>query len=627
MRSLTLHVSALNDDEYDLFTSSLTDLVGPDEPLTQDAHFEKVSVSVREARAWLRGRYADLQVNVVDEILRMVASGSGKEASLSGGQFFAVLRLVLHVRSGAELDRNLVFSQVHPHDGKSDPPSPTKPTHDPPPRHVSTIRSRQVSSSTVFDAPTSDSNPFAHLSVDNSPQPPVHPDLRTGTVSSPTIIPIKPQHHASNPFVARAKTLRAAPVSRPEPSPPPLDRRVPPLPPRKPPPLLPPRTTSLLIAPTNSLSAPAHAKPPAPPPPAKVPHLTTALMKQSLQASKAAQDAKRLEAEREQARVLQVLKSSAANGHQVRSSSPRGLGSGSRSSATSPSSDDRIALIPPTPSLPPRRYGSPPPSSALSTRSFEQVASAAMPRGEQASMTGRRLNASPSRMGGTRSPSYSPSRTTTDLPPPPPVHPDRKTPTTASHERSPSQSSPRVGRSKSMHYSTPPPVPPPLNRRRPESVQLPSPSASASSPGSLFTGGHSKQPSTALAPTFPKVSRHLSLSARDTSSRTWDRDRDEVSPERSPMMHFQKTLSGLGPRLDAARFKAEAGLNRRGYGRWREDAQQQRLVSTGELPSASSSEEGLGMDESLTDGEDGAKKGDVERDDMKWPAGDGWKPL
>ena len=31
--------------------------------------------------------------------------------TLSRGQFFAVLRLVLHVRGGAELDRNLVFKQ------------------------------------------------------------------------------------------------------------------------------------------------------------------------------------------------------------------------------------------------------------------------------------------------------------------------------------------------------------------------------------------------------------------------------------------------------------------------------------------------------------------------------------
>lgn len=60
MRSLSLHVSALNDDEYTLFTSSFTDLVAPDPPLKSDDDFEKLTVSIREARAWLRGRYPDL---------------------------------------------------------------------------------------------------------------------------------------------------------------------------------------------------------------------------------------------------------------------------------------------------------------------------------------------------------------------------------------------------------------------------------------------------------------------------------------------------------------------------------------------------------------------------------------
>jgi hypothetical protein len=60
MRSLFLHVSALNDDEYTLFTSSFADLVAPDPPLKSDNDLEKLTVSIREARAWLRGRYPDL---------------------------------------------------------------------------------------------------------------------------------------------------------------------------------------------------------------------------------------------------------------------------------------------------------------------------------------------------------------------------------------------------------------------------------------------------------------------------------------------------------------------------------------------------------------------------------------
>ncbi|TFY77657.1 hypothetical protein EWM64_g6357 [Hericium alpestre] len=68
MRPLTLHASALNDDEYQLFTSSITDLLAPDAPPRDDAQFEKVSISIREARAWLRGRYADLNVVDLDEV-------------------------------------------------------------------------------------------------------------------------------------------------------------------------------------------------------------------------------------------------------------------------------------------------------------------------------------------------------------------------------------------------------------------------------------------------------------------------------------------------------------------------------------------------------------------------------
>jgi hypothetical protein len=68
MRSLFLHVSALNDDEYTLFTSSFADIVAPDPPLKPDDDFEKLTVSIREARAWLRGRYPDLPVSDLDQV-------------------------------------------------------------------------------------------------------------------------------------------------------------------------------------------------------------------------------------------------------------------------------------------------------------------------------------------------------------------------------------------------------------------------------------------------------------------------------------------------------------------------------------------------------------------------------
>jgi len=74
MRSLSLHVSALNEDEYFLFTSSFTDLLASDVPLTTDADFEKQTVFIREARAWLRGRYPDLPVSDLDQVRISVSS-------------------------------------------------------------------------------------------------------------------------------------------------------------------------------------------------------------------------------------------------------------------------------------------------------------------------------------------------------------------------------------------------------------------------------------------------------------------------------------------------------------------------------------------------------------------------
>ncbi|KAI9455074.1 hypothetical protein BJY52DRAFT_1213422 [Lactarius psammicola] len=157
MRSLSLHDSALNEDEYSLFTSSFINLVASDIPPTTDADFEKQKVSIREARAWLRGRYADPPVSILERILRLFAPDPGQDPELSRGQFFAILRLVLHVRSGAEFDRNLVFKQVW--DG-----------------NLHAIEA---------DAPTSDTNPFSHANqVYDHPQLPVHSDLRMATVSS-----------------------------------------------------------------------------------------------------------------------------------------------------------------------------------------------------------------------------------------------------------------------------------------------------------------------------------------------------------------------------------------------------------------------------------------------------------
>ena len=90
-------------------------------------------------------------------------------------------------------------------------------------------------------------------------------------------------------------------------------------------------------------------------------------MQQSLQASKAGQEAKRIEAQREQLRVLQVLKSSTQG-----VSPPKRLGIDSGSSCSS--GDGAVATIP---VLPFRKRVSPP-ASVTSTCSFEQVAGASL---------------------------------------------------------------------------------------------------------------------------------------------------------------------------------------------------------------------------------------------------------
>jgi hypothetical protein len=89
--------------------------------------------------------------------------------------------------------------------------------------------------------------------------------------------------------------------------------------------------------------------------------------------------------------------------------------------------------------------------------------------------------------------------------------------------------------------------------------------------------------------------------------------------------------------LSAVRYKAEAGISRRGWvpgferderliAERRESAGAGASAGRGGVPSASSSEEGLGVDaESPAGGT--RRRTSLERDEMKWPAGDGWSPL
>lgn len=57
MRDLSLHTSALNDEEYALYTKTFCDFV--EEEQIADDDYERRIAGVREVRAWLRGRYAE----------------------------------------------------------------------------------------------------------------------------------------------------------------------------------------------------------------------------------------------------------------------------------------------------------------------------------------------------------------------------------------------------------------------------------------------------------------------------------------------------------------------------------------------------------------------------------------
>ncbi|TFK64798.1 hypothetical protein BDN72DRAFT_962980 [Pluteus cervinus] len=611
MRKLQLHTSALNDDEYALYTNSLKDIALADEEDQDhdDLFYEQLTIGVREARAWLRGRYTHIPAAKIDAILRYFSPDLNQTDTLSGGEFFAALRLVVHAEGGKEIDRALAFVQAHPTDPPtSTPPYPYRKSADLPPVQPQRAHSEAASS-------FSSSNAFAPANANPFPPTP------------------SPSSSSHNPF-------------KPKPLPPRSDdgtSRLPPLPPRKPapPPVphLPPprRSTTLLNNPTSRSISPAKptnpVSPPnghvAPPPhPKAVPHVTSTLMKQSLAASKVAQTLKKAEEQLERERILQVLKSSSGLNSTPKPRPPTPPRPLPTPSTSSYAPEDRDP-----PPLPKRRPLLPSPPMSLS--SLEQVALATPPHPSNSYLqqypTHGRLTRDPSphKVLSTRSsPLHSPRRDFLDLPPgpPPPMHPDRRSPfgpstsnaddaferaygppkldtrttTTMTTGSSPTgwmgnggSPTTRVFRSKSLHHPTPPPVPPPPRRKRPESIQvLPAPPPTQHSP-SLFEvidgeSVYSATASTSSESTSAPLSRHMSLSTparysghrRETSTgSTLSRNHlsnssqgSEVGSSPLHLGHLQRTLATLQPRfealqpkLDKARYKAEAGLSRRGF--------------------------------------------------------------
>lgn len=175
-RPLFLHTSALSDAEYAVYVDALHDVLDEPEPEPQpdvgvrgrgfggggggfgggekggggekakltDEELEARLVGMREARAWMRGRYRDVGVSEIDkvrlspsfihsytclfvtmnerpneicilmQILHLFTPHVQKEC-ISGGQFLAALRLLMHARAGLDVNEGLVFIQgEHP---------------------------------------------------------------------------------------------------------------------------------------------------------------------------------------------------------------------------------------------------------------------------------------------------------------------------------------------------------------------------------------------------------------------------------------------------------------------------------------------------------------------------------
>ncbi|ESK92737.1 hypothetical protein Moror_15910 [Moniliophthora roreri MCA 2997] len=670
LRRLDLHVSALSDAEYSLYTSSLADITLIDEQDAKghdDAYYEELTLSLREARAWLKGRYSHVPAAVIDNILRFFSPNLSQTDILSGGQFFAALRLIVHAESGKEVDRGLAFVQAHPTAGPiARPASPFKRNLPPTPSRRSTDGVLPTSSSADSALP----NPFT--------PPPQHPSSNN---------PFTVGRAKSNPGVPPSSKSHDGTVDS-------TASKLPPLPPRKPSSaaLPPPRHSSLastspsLVAskPGPHSSSPASVPPAVPPKPSHMAHVTSTLMKQSLQASKAGQTMKKAEEQLERERVLQVLKSSAkstspfsqASSSMTRSSSPgKRLGASSASASSASGSDIDHAQAPPLPS---RKKPSPP----TSTSSFQQVALASTSSSNPFIRSPFLSSQDLKYPQVSESPSTSPTRKNAPLPTtpntsslPPPKHPDqsyRKPPppippsleTESSltadgqrHKRSPSgpytrpplhsattvssgpfelvdtttgsksaspyvsafdrmtsdsadttptgtplrrgtsgEDSPtlRLFRSKSLHHPSPTSSnaspfspttedspsrnapPPPVRKKRPESVQVLSGTSElglGNSPGS--SGGFTRHMSIASGGTpfagSPSQSqsfkqqldahrKELSFPNQDSSKHTHD-----PLNLKSLAASLQPQFQHIQPKLDKARFKAEAGLSRRGF--------------------------------------------------------------
>lgn len=474
-------------------------------------------------------------------------------------------------------------------------------------------------------------------------------------------MPVLPQQRfgklSHNPFLARDRPDVGTDKAVPPPVNAPSHGKLPPLPPRKPsllaaPPRHPSEAVLTPITSTTNLMTPSG------PPlvPMKPTHVMSPLMRQSLEASKHAQSKKRAEEQLDRERVLQVLKTSsssssvsnAAPSLRTRSLSPSkqppqppnghrlGPGSGSGSGGS-----DDATYVPP---LPRRRQPSLPSSTSSSVLSLDQVAGAKLPSPAPTPTSRPPLPSRDVHALGVSTDGYGVPAVAGPGPIPPPTHPYRRpsssTEPTVNDSQPSSPSSPRVARSKSVTASSSVPPPPP-RRRRPESMQLTPTSDMDDLPTfpPVYARTHGRTTS------YQGLSRHLSL--------TRDRERDHS--DSSPIANIQRTLANFQlkaqPKLDAVRYKAEAGFSRRGYvhhsqlggARWREEGEQGLMTDTrwgaanvNQAPDSAPTTD----DEPSSSEDQGARRAALtatsitpyrdfltESDNLKWPMGEGWKPL
>lgn len=74
-RPLTLHISALSNEEFELYTRSLEELATLDNTVTgssrtssHSSYYEQLSFNSGDIRAWLKGRYPYVTIEKIDSV-------------------------------------------------------------------------------------------------------------------------------------------------------------------------------------------------------------------------------------------------------------------------------------------------------------------------------------------------------------------------------------------------------------------------------------------------------------------------------------------------------------------------------------------------------------------------------